>query len=83
MKKEDIKEVAEYIADALGKTGINIKLCTGRLNHYTCGIVQEECKKFCRTAFDKNQKSKEEAIDYIAAILTIYGVENPDIWWRN
>ena len=39
MKQEDAQAVAKYIAQALGKTGINIKLCISRLKHYTHGAA--------------------------------------------
>ena len=83
MKQNEIKEVAQYIAHALGTTGINIKICVGRLKYYTNNLSVEECQKFIQTAFEKNKSDSAETLVYIASVLTLYGVENPDIWWKN
>lgn len=82
MKQEDAQAVAKYIAQALGKTGINIKLCISRLEHYTHGISPADLDKFIRTAFRYNQESPAKAESYLNDILLQHGVENPLIWWR-
>lgn len=82
MDRKDAKEVAEYIAQALGKTGINIKLCTSRLEHYTHGIPIGSHAELIQTAYKKNQKSPAEATNYLYDILLQNGIDNPVIWWR-
>lgn len=77
MKQEDAQAVAKYIAQALGKTGINIKLCISRLEHYTYGISPADLDKSIRTAFRYNQESPAKAESYLNDILRQHGVENP------
>lgn len=82
MNEKDAKEVAEYIGKTLGNTGINIKLCTHRLEYYTSGIDLVRCCEIIETAFEKNLKSPAAAVSYLTSVLLVHGVGNPDIWWR-
>lgn len=83
MKKNEANEIAMYIAGALGKSGINIKCCTSRLLQYTHEVTYLDCEKFISSAFEMNKKSSDDAVDYLAAVLILHGVENPDIWWKD
>lgn len=83
MKKNEANEIAAYIAGALGNTGINIKSCIGRLLHYTHEVSYADCETFISAAFEMNKKSSDDAVDYLAAVLILHGVEKPDIWWKD
>lgn len=78
MNQKDVKEIAAYIAGALEKTGLHIKLCAHRLKYDTDDISLVKCNSFIRNAFEKNQKSPAEAADYLTAVLVHHGVNAPN-----